>query len=285
MERKVHLISYIVVSITVILCYTIYIGFDNSYSFSEPENSVARISYEEAISEDVKLIQDQINYYQDYYNVTINLVDDINLSDSTYDIDLVNSNYSTIEALDLLGDYFKVFNKDFFNRFYENNMNGLKIYLASDIDKSGNSYGNSEIVGLFFKQNNSYIIVIDINSNESLAKIAFHETMHAIEEYLRINNVYFRNWDSLNPYGFSYSGSYSTDAYSDVLGNNTNRNNVYFLDNYARSSAVEDRARMFEFICLGNDFSRFPRLYEKANYLKEVIFKYFPELSYSKNLG
>ena len=141
------------------------------------------------------------------------------------------------------------------------------------------------VVGLFFKQNNSYIIVIDINSNESLAKIAFHETMHAIEEYLRINNVYFRNWDSLNPYGFSYSGSYSTDAYSDVLGNNTNRNNVYFLDNYARSSAVEDRARMFEFICLGNDFSRFPRLYEKANYLKEVIFKYFPELSYSKYLG
>lgn len=285
MERKVHLISYIVVSITVILCYAIYIGFDTSYSFSEPENSVARISYEEAISEDVKLIQDQINYYQDYYNVVINLVDDINLSDSTYDIDLVNSNYSTIEALDLLGDYFKVFDKDFFNRFYENNMNGLKIYLASDIDKSGNSYGNSEIVGLFFKQNNSYIIVIDINSNESLAKIAFHETMHAIEEYLRLNNVYFRNWDSLNPYGFSYSGSYSTDAYSDVLGNNTNRNNVYFLDNYARSSAVEDRARMFEFICLGNDFSRFPRLYEKANYLKEVIFKYFPELSYSKYLG
>ena len=285
MERKVHLISYIVVSITVILCYTIYIGFDTSYSFSEPENSVARISYEEAISEDVKLIQDQINYYQDYYNVTINLVDDINLSDSTYDIDLVNSNYSTIEALDLLGDYFKVFNKDFFNRFYENNMNGLKIYLASDIDKSGNSYGNSEIVGLFFKQNNSYIIVIDINSNESLAKIAFHETMHAIEEYLRLNNVYFRNWDSLNPYGFSYSGSYSTDAYSDVIGNNTNRNNVYFLDNYARSRAVEDRARMFEFICLGNDFSRFPRLYEKANYLKEVIFKYFPELSYSKYIG
>ena len=58
-----------------------------------------------------------------------------------------------------------------------------------------------------------------------------------------------------------------------------------FLDNYARSSAVEDRARMFEFICLGNDFSRFPRLYEKANYIKEIIFKYFPELSYSKYIG
>ena len=284
MERKVHLISYIVVSITVILCYAIYIGFDSN-TFNEPVSTVARISYEDVISEDAKLIQDQVNYYQDYYNVTINLVDDINLTDSSYDIDIVNNNYTITTALDYLGDYFKVFNKEFFNRFYENNMNGLNIYLATHIDNGSNYGENTDIVGLFFKQDNKYIIVIDVTNNESLAKIAYHETMHAIEEYLRLNNVYFRDWDSLNPYGFNYSGSYSTGTYNDVLGNNTNRNNIYFLDNYARSSAVEDRARMFEFICLGNDFSRFPRLYEKANYLKKIIFKYFPELSYSKYIG
>lgn len=284
MERKVHLISYIVVSITVILCYAIYIGFDSN-TFNEPVSTVARISYEDVINEDAKLIQDQVNYYQDYYNVTINLVDDINLTDSSYDIDIVNNNYTITTALDYLGDYFKVFNKEFFNRFYENNMNGLNIYLATHIDNGSNYGENTDIVGLFFKQDNKYIIVIDVTSNESLAKIAYHETMHAIEEYLRLNNVYFRDWDSLNPYGFNYSGSYSTGTYNDVLGNNTNHNNIYFLDNYARSSAVEDRARMFEFVCLGNDFSRFPRLYEKANYLKKIIFKYFPELSYSKYIG
>ena len=184
-----------------------------------------------------------------------------------------------------MGDYFKVFNKDFFDRFYENNMNGLNIYLASNID-NGNNYGqNTDIVGLFFRQDNKYIIVIDATSNESLVKIAFHETMHAIEEYLSQNNIYFSNWNSLNPYNFNYSNSLSTNSYSDVLGYNKNYNEIYFLDNYARSSAIEDRARMFEFMCLGNDFSKSPRLYEKASYLKEVIFKYFPELSYSKYIG
>ena len=284
MERKIHLISYIVVTITVILCYTIYIGFDSN-SFDEYINPVARISYYDTISDDVKLINDQINYYQDYYNVTINLIDDIKLTDSSYDIDLVNNNYIISNSLDYLGDYFKVFNKKFFNRFYENNMNGLNIYLASSIDNDYDYGKNTDIVGLFFKQDNKYIIVIDVTSNESLAKIAFHETMHAIEEYLSMNNVYFRNWNSLNPDNFNYSDSYNISFYSDVLGNNKNRNEIYFLDNYARSSAIEDRARMFEFMCLGNDFSRFPRLYEKASYLKEVIFKYFPELSYSKYIG
>lgn len=284
MERKIHLISYIVVTITVILCYTIYIGFDSN-SFDKYINPVARISYDDTISDDVKLINDQINYYQDYYNVTINLIDDIKLTDSSYDIDLVNNNYIISNSLDYLGDYFKVFNKKFFNRFYENNMNGLNIYLASSIDNDYDYGKNTDIVGLFFKQDNKYIIVIDVTSNESLAKISFHETMHAIEEYLSMNNVYFRNWNSLNPDNFNYSDSYNISFYSDVLGNNKNRNEIYFLDNYARSSAIEDRARMFEFMCLGNDFSRFPRLYEKASYLKEVIFKYFPELSYSKYIG
>lgn len=284
LERKVHLISYIVVTITVILCYSIYIGFDTN-TLSENTNSVARISYDEIISEEAKLIDSQVEYYQDYYNVTINLIDDIKLTDSNYDIDLVNNNYTISTALDYLGDYFRVFNKEFFNRFYENDMNGLNIYLASNIDSTTNFGNNAEIVGLFYKQDNKYIIVIDATSEESLAKIAFHETMHAIEEYLRINNVYFRDWNSLNPYSFNYSNTLSTDLYSDVMGNNSNRNEIYFLDNYARSSASEDRARMFEFICLGNDFSRFPRLYEKANYLKDIVFKYFPELSYSKYIG
>ena len=103
LERKVHLISYIVVTITVILCYSIYIGFDTN-TLSENTNSVARISYDEIISEEAKLIDSQVEYYQDYYNVTINLIDDIKLTDSNYDIDLVNNNYTISTVLDYLGD-------------------------------------------------------------------------------------------------------------------------------------------------------------------------------------
>ena len=61
MEKKIHLISYIVVTITVILCYTIYIGFDAN-NFNENKSSVARINYDEIISEEVKLINNQVAY-------------------------------------------------------------------------------------------------------------------------------------------------------------------------------------------------------------------------------
>ena len=283
MEKKISLISYIIVIFTVILCYSLFFDFDTY--FLSTEESLAKISYDEITNEDVKIINDQIDYYQEYYNVTINLIDDINLNSGSYDIDLVYNNYTVTETLNSLGNYFKVFNQEFFNRFYENNMNGLNIYLANDISSNDDYGNNADIVGLFFVQDNKYIIILDVTSNESVVKIAFHETMHAIEEYLNLNNIYFSNWNSLNYYGFTYPNNYSSNYFGDVLGNNVNRNNIYFVDNYARSSVVEDRARIFEYICLGYDFSGYPRLNEKANYLKNIIFSYLPELSYSKYIG
>lgn len=278
MERKVYLVSYFIIIFITIACYSFFIGFNQVEN--NVNNNITTITYEDVYSEEAKLIDDQIDYYEENYNVTISLYEDIKLSETMYDIDLLYNNYEISEALDLLGDYFKVFNKEFFNIFYENNMNGIKIYLANDINKIGNNYINDAlVVGLFFKYDNYYIMIIDANSSDPIAKIAFHETMHAIEEYFNMKNIKFSNWNNYNPTYFKYTNNISNSKYADVLGNNKNRDNVYFIDNYARSSADEDRARIFEFLCLGEDFNRYPNLYAKSQYLKRMLNYYIPEIN------
>ena len=66
---------------------------------------------------------------------------------------------------------------------------------------------------------------------------------------------------------------------------------VYFYDQYSKTNAMEDRARVFEnFVGVTKDECRiheYPKLKEKAKYIKERILKLYPSLKGSdifKNL-
>lgn len=229
-------------------------------------------------------ISDKIDFYQEYYGVTINLEDNPNNLSNDYQIVKATNNNDITEALDELEYYFLVFNQEFFSRFSTHGMDGLNIYFASSIS-SGNhgSSESAEIVGLYLNKDNKYNIVICINSNEDILNIIFHETFHAIEAYLRAFNVTFSRWNSLNPSGFTYTNVYYTNmTFSDVYGYNNNANEIYFVDNYARSSEMEDRARTFEQVGLGTNLTNYPHLNAKVNYLKQVLLTNFPELKNSR---
>ena len=229
-------------------------------------------------------ISDKIDFYQEYYGVTINLEDNPNNLSNDYQIVKATNNNDITEALDELEYYFLVFNQEFFSRFSTHRMDGLNIYFASSIS-SGNhgSSESAEIVGLYLNKDNKYNIVICINSNEDILNIIFHETFHAIEAYLRAFNVTFSRWNSLNPSGFTYTNVYYTNMiFSDVYGYNNNANEIYFVDNYARSSEMEDRARTFEQVGLGTNLTNYPHLNAKVNYLKQVLLTNFPELKTSR---
>ena len=229
-------------------------------------------------------ISDKIDFYQEYYGVTINLEDNPNNLSNDYQIVKATNNNDITEALDELEYYFLVFNQEFFSRFSTHGMDGLNIYFASSIS-SGNhgSSESAEIVGLYLNKDNKYNIVICINSNEDILNIIFHETFHAIEAYLRVFNVTFSRWNSLNPSGFTYTNVYYTNMiFSDVYGYNNNANEIYFVDNYARSSEMEDRARTFEQVGLGTNLTNYPHLNAKVNYLKQVLLTNFPELKTSR---
>ncbi len=234
-------------------------------------------------SYETDLITNIIEYYQNAYNVTINLEDDPSDLSSNYNVTLLYNYNDIVEAIDALSDYFKVFNKTFFSRFTNYGKGGIEIYLVDSISSnSQNSASNASVVGLYTNKNNKYNIIISVSDIDEVVAIAFHETMHAIEDYLTSLGVSFSSWNNLNPSGFTYPNVYYTNQlFTDTMSGSKYYSNVYFVDNYARSSEYEDRARMFEYLCMGEYFSEYPYLNNKINYLKKIVLSNFPELASS----
>lgn len=266
----------------------IVVNYNNLYVFTdnilfvydifniEGNNVESSFIYEE------RLINDKINEYKNNYGVYINIYDDPSYLDDQYNVYKLNNYNDIINALEELEDYFKIFNYDFFNRFNKNNFNGFEIYLVSGINVNNSNYNSVDVVGLFTLKNNKYIIAIDVSDIEDIETIACHETMHAIEYYLNNNKIYFNEWNSYNPINFMYNGVYYTNrSFYDTLDSYKFNEDVYFVDNYARSNVLEDRARTFEKICSGEDYSKYPNLNAKIDYLKNVILSNFPELYFS----
>lgn len=263
-----------------IILTNLYLLTDN-YIYIYDLSSIEKIDNDTQGSYENILINNKIKYLKNNYNVTISFDVDSGLH-GDYEISKITNYNDIVNALSYVEDYFLMFNKEFFTRFYEMNMNGLKIFLASDIKGSKDGYNLTDVVGLSYQKNNTYIIVV--KANNSLLKTLAHETMHTIDNYLTLNGYTYDTWKSLNNYGFTYSHKYYiNETYSDTLNNYENNEDVYFVDAYGRSSEKEDRARIFEQICLGKDLSEYPNLYNKEKYLKNEIVTYFPEISYIKN--
>lgn len=263
-----------------IILTNLYLLTDN-YIYIYDLSSIEKIDNDTQSSYENILINNKIKYLENNYNVTISFDVDSGLH-GDYEISKITNYNDIVNALSYVEDYFLMFNKEFFTRFYEMNMNGLKIFLASDIKGSKDGYNLTDVVGLSYQKNNTYIIVV--KANNSLLKTLAHETMHTIDNYLILNGYTYDTWKSLNNYGFTYSHKYYiNESFTDTLSNYENNEDVYFVDAYGRSSEKEDRARIFEQICLGKDLSEYPNLYNKEKYLKNEIVTYFPEISYIKN--
>lgn len=263
-----------------IILTNLYLLTDN-YIYIYDLSSIEKIDNDTQSSYENILINNKIKYLENNYNVTISFDVDSGLH-GDYEISKITNYNDIVNALSYVEDYFLMFNKEFFTRFYEMNMNGLKIFLASDIKGSKDGYNLTDVVGLSYQKNNTYIIVV--KASNSLLKTLAHETMHTIDNYLILNGYTYDTWKSLNNYGFTYSHKYYiNETFTDTLSNYENNEDVYFVDAYGRSSEKEDRARIFEQICLGKDLSEYPNLYNKEKYLKNEIVTYFPEISYIKN--
>ena len=253
------------------LVYVINTNNISSTDNDEDDENGTTNTYEDS------LINNKIKYFQDNYNVLVSL-ENPSYINSAYKIKGVSNYNNIIEALSHLEDYFIRFNKSFFNHFYEYGMDGLEIYFADDIRGTTNGYNNTSVVGLSFKKGTRYIIIVKLNSEDGVSKILAHETMHIIDYYLELKDYQY-NWNNYNPSGFQYSHTYyMNETFKDTINGASDYNNVYFIDNYARSSENEDRARLFEYICNGDDLVRYPNLNAKIIYLKKVLKSNFPEL-------
>ena len=84
----------------------------------------------------------------------------------------------------------------------------------------------------------------------------YHESYHYIERYIFKRGIYYTSWDGYNPPNFSYGGNLMRDQSFARTG----AADAYFVNDYAQTSAEEDRASTFEYMmqaskpaCLNRD--------------------------------
>lgn len=211
------------------------------------------------------------------YHVDIVYKDDVNIKNSTFETSKMNNNYVVLNALNQIEKTLNKFNLEFYDRFYEDKHKGLIIYLSGKLTPNDKVDTTPNPAGYTLQENNESEIVIDIDQS-SLDVTLCHELMHAIE--FKMNNTFIK-WTDYNPLGYMYSGNYRDYIDSKYTITEEDINNVYFVDEYAKTNGMEDRARVFENICgvdINSTMLKYPHLKEKANYLKEKVLEEFPSL-------
>ena len=123
----------------------------------------------------------------------------------------------------------------------------LTIYLI-------NNYSEDSVTGA--TDSNYSFADISIAVIYPIDETFFHESYHYIERYALKKGVSYNiaSWNSYNPSGFTYGNINNTYSYKSTLSANS-----YFVNNYAQTSAEEDRASTFEYMmasskasCLNN---------------------------------
>ena len=104
--------------------------------------------------------------------------------------------------------------------------------------------------------------------------------LHYIEHYIESAGGRFTAWNSFNPLDFTYGVENSSYSYS-----KTGTPGSYFVNNYAQTSANEDRASTFEYMTASVKYSCYDSndypIWKKSNYLSTMIETYFTTVSSS----
>ena len=105
-----------------------------------------------------------------------------------------------------------------------------------------------------------------------------HEMMHALEDaVLTKKKPIFEKWFSYNPKKFEYG--IKSKYYGRYTGG-SDKDDVYFVDSYSQTNDFEDKARIFENMCMNTaeNIKKNPKLLNKAKYLRDELIKYYPTL-------
>ena len=221
-----------------------------------------------------KKLSEKIESLKNDYGVSFKIRKDADLKFEVYKETITGeTSYDMInDALDETEELFSVLGKDVFKEFIHDDYKGLNIYLASDIDSDFKKSGEQ------LKYYDNYVIIA---LSDDYKRTLCHEMLHALEDAASTKgkNI-FNKWSDYNPKGFKYKGTFNdmeasykyTIAYGEGI--------VYFVDNYAETNELEDRARIFENVCMNTTYNikENPNLLKKAQYEKEELLKYYPTL-------
>lgn len=126
---------------------------------------------------------------------------------------------------------------------------GLQLYLCGDLYGVG-SAAQERVGGFTTDYGSAIVVVMDIyNGIESTLP---HELSHVFDRHIGSKSTMFLDWlklwETVTPYDDAYLNTYNEywKANDYVAGYESNRNNVWFSRNYARSFPTEDRACLME---------------------------------------
>ena len=101
----------------------------------------------------------------------------------------------------------------------------------------------------------------------------FHESYHYIERYIFKRGLNYSSWNGYNPSGFTYGSLWRDQSFA-----RTGAAGAYFVNDYAQTSAEEDRASTFEYMmanykapCLNNG----KHIWSKASEMAMYVQNYF----------
>jgi len=243
---------------------------------------VDKISTKEYTDEELnKYFEDKLNNKIDKiekkYNIDIKTKEECDLTFDFWNQKIVGEyDYDKIdEALDDIEKVFNKFGDKFFDNFYFNEYKGVRVYIVN------NFQAENPIAGQAFVYYDTFTVMVDTTT---FAQTLCHEIMHSMEEKAEYNNnILFKKWNNYNPKGFKYSKNYSAyyGTESKYIANTSDdHESIYFVDAYSTIEGLEDRARVFEYICSDqiDVINNNPHLVEKAKYLRDELYKEFPKL-------
>ena len=173
-------------------------------------------------------------------------------------------------SLEQLNSALAMYPVGFFREFSKQNMT-LNVYLIKN-------YTSDNVTGVTdFSPRKA---IISIAMDFPFADSFHHEMLHYIEHYIESAGGKFTAWNSFNPVDFTYGSENSSYSYS-----KTGTPGSYFVNNYAQTSANEDRASTFEYMTATvryscYDSNEYP-IWKKSNYLSTMIETYFNTVSSS----
>lgn len=150
--------------------------------------------------------------------------------------------------------------------FWELKNNGypLTIYLIKN-------YSVENITGITESYSNR--VNISIATKFSFGETFNHEVYHYLENFItKFKGANYNSWNTLNLSNFTYGS-----ARSDLSYNRTYSEDAYFVNNYAQTSANEDRASTFEYMMFTNKASCLNAnkpVWKKAKFMSQLLEKY-----------
>lgn len=150
--------------------------------------------------------------------------------------------------------------------FWELKNNGypLTIYLIKN-------YSIENVTGITESYSNR--VNISIATNFSFGETFNHEVYHYLENFItKFKGASYSSWNTLNLSNFTYGS-----VRSDLSYNRTYSEDAYFVNNYAQTSANEDRASTFEYMMFTNKASCLNAnkpVWKKAKFMSQLLEKY-----------